>query len=308
VARFPRCILATCVVPWDERGDFIEDLFRHQVRTLCATLTRHLYVFGTAGEGYAVSDRQFDRVVGVFHEEMRDNGAEAMVGVISLSLGTVLERIERAREVGVRLFQVSLPSWGPLNERELFDFFGRVCGAFPDCRFVHYNLARAKRLVTPAEYGRLAAAYPNLVGSKNCTDSITRVEELLTFAPQMRHFPGETGFAYGSLIGEPGLLISHAATNPRAAHAFFDAGLRRDMDTLLALQRELDAYGRDLVALADNGAHMDGTFDKMLWKVHDPRFPLRLLPPYQHASEEMFRRFRALLAERYPRWLPDSPG
>jgi dihydrodipicolinate synthase/N-acetylneuraminate lyase len=216
----------------------------------------------------------------------------------------MLERINRWRESGVRLFQVALPSWGPLNERELFDFFGRVCGGFPDCRFVHYNLLRTKRLVTAQEYRRLAEEHPNLVGTKNCTDSINRIEELLTFAPQLRHFPGETGFAYGSLIGEPGLLVSQAATNPRAAQAFFDAGVRRDVDTLLRWQRELDACGRDMVALMDNGAHIDGTFDKMLWKVHDPRFPLRLLPPYQHATEEIFQRFRRLLAERYPRWSP----
>jgi dihydrodipicolinate synthase/N-acetylneuraminate lyase len=259
-------MLATCVIPWDEQWEFMEDLFRHEVRTRCATMTRHLYVFGTAGEGYAVSDRQFDRIVGVFHDEMKANGAEAMVGIISLSLPTILERIGRWRDRGVRLFQVALPSWGPLNEHEVFDFFGRVCGGFPDCRFVHYNLPRTKRLVTGKEYGRLAQEHPNLVGTKNCTDSINRVEELLTFAPQLRHFPGETGFAYGSLIGEPGLLVSQAETNPQAARAFFDAGVRRDAATLLALQRELDAYGRDLAALVDNGAHIDGTFDKMLWR------------------------------------------
>src|ERR1700681_150353 len=107
--RYPRCILATAVIPWDEQGEFIEDLFRHQVRTLCANLTKHLYVFGTAGEGYAVSDRQFDRIVRVFHDEMKHNGADPMVGLISLSLSTILDRIARAREMGVRLFQVALP-------------------------------------------------------------------------------------------------------------------------------------------------------------------------------------------------------
>ena len=89
MARYPRCIMATAVVPWDERGEFMEDLFRHQVRSELATLTKNLYVFGTAGEGYAVNDRQFDRIVRAFHDEMQKGGAEAMVGIISLSLPTV---------------------------------------------------------------------------------------------------------------------------------------------------------------------------------------------------------------------------
>lgn len=305
MARYPRGILATCVIPWDERGEFIEDLFRHQVREHCKHLTKLLYVFGTAGEGYAVSDKQFDRIVSVFHDEMTKQQAETMVGIISLSLPTFIERVARSREIGAKCFQVSLPSWGALNETEVFKFFGELCGKFPDCKFLHYNLPRTKRLVTGKEYGRLAKEFPNLVGSKNCTDSINRVEELLTFAPEMRHFPGETGFAYGSLIGEPGLLISQAATNPAMAKKFFEAGVKKDVPLLMELQRELDAYGRDFVALVDNGAHIDGTYDKMLWKIADERFPLRLLPPYQHSTDEIFAKYKKLLKEKYPRWAPN---
>src|SRR5438105_3145032 len=108
--RFPACILATCVVPWSDDDTFLEDLFRRQVSTLLAHGTKHLYIGGTAGEGYAVSERQFDQIVAVFHDAMQQDGAEAMVGVISLSLPTIIDRIERAAAIGVRLFQISLPS------------------------------------------------------------------------------------------------------------------------------------------------------------------------------------------------------
>src|SRR3712207_8719506 len=46
-------------------------------------------------EGYAVTDRQFAQVVGRFIYGMRAAGAEPMVGVISLSLEQVLERLDR---------------------------------------------------------------------------------------------------------------------------------------------------------------------------------------------------------------------
>ena len=58
--------MATCVTPWDEKYEFIEGLFRQQVRQLIERLTSHLYIFGTAGEGYAVSDRQFENIATVF--------------------------------------------------------------------------------------------------------------------------------------------------------------------------------------------------------------------------------------------------
>jgi dihydrodipicolinate synthase/N-acetylneuraminate lyase len=308
VPRIEPSILATCVVPWDERGEFVEGLFRHQVSHLAAHGTKHLYIFGTAGEGYAVSDRQFDQVTAAFRDEMRRAGAEPMVGVISLSLGTIVERIARCRDAGVRLFQISLPSWGPLSEGELFDFFRHTCGAFPDCRFLHYNLMRTKRLVTPREYTRLANEHPNLVATKNSTDSVVRVQELITQAPQLTHFLDENGFAYGSQIGDCGLLASLATTNWDSAREFFAAGRRRDTGTLFALQQELCAVTRDLIEMASETAHIDGAFDKLLWRLHDPRFPLRLLPPYASTSEACYERFAAHLRQRYPRWAPQRLG
>ena len=59
--RYPACILCTCVVPWDERAEFVESLFVDQVRSMLGG-TRNLYIFGTAGEGFAVTDEQFNKV------------------------------------------------------------------------------------------------------------------------------------------------------------------------------------------------------------------------------------------------------
>src|SRR5262245_39256186 len=87
--RYPAGILATCVVPWDEQYEFMPDLFVDEVRRML-TFTRQLYIFGTAGEGYAVNDQQFEQITRVFHDTMRSAGADPMVGVISLSQSTIV--------------------------------------------------------------------------------------------------------------------------------------------------------------------------------------------------------------------------
>ncbi len=118
--RYPRCIMATCCIPWDKQHQFAEAIFRRGVRGMLEHGTKHLYVFGTAGEGYAVTESQFDHIVAAFADEMRQGRAEPMVGVINLSLATMQERIERSRKLGVKHFQISLPSWAALSEVELF--------------------------------------------------------------------------------------------------------------------------------------------------------------------------------------------
>jgi dihydrodipicolinate synthase/N-acetylneuraminate lyase len=302
--RYRACILATCCVPWDANYGFAEAVFRRSVRRLIAQGIRDLYIFGTAGEGYAVTESQFDAITRVFLEETRGSDVQGMVGLISLSLPAIIERIERAGEMGARRFQLSLPSWGGLRDSEMETFFRETCGRFPDCEFLHYNLARSGRIVTGAEYGRLATEYPNLVATKNSTADEARLESLLREAPTLRHFITEVGFAKAARLGEPGLLISFASSNPARAQEYFRAGGARDWAALDALQAELDAIIPELREAGAGGAHMDGAFDKMFVRLHDPDFPLRLLPPYTAVTEEIFAQYAERLRLRHPRWLP----
>jgi len=294
--------MATCCIPWDMDGKFAEAIFRSGVRSSLTHGTKHLYVFGTAGEGYAVTERQFDHIVTAFADEMRREKAEPMVGVIDLSLGTICERIERCRDKGVKQFQISLPSWSGLAERELFNFFDGVCGRFPDCQFMHYNLPRTKRMVTGKEYGQLAEAHPNLVATKNCGDSQSHLRSLMEDAPQLQHFLSEAGYVYGSLFGECGILASFIMNWPKLK-ALWEAGHRRDVAAMVSIQREVDIVLRTLFETVPEG-RIDGSYDKLFEKMYDPEFPLRLLPPYVGSSDDEFHAFVRLLRERLPEWVP----
>lgn len=304
--RYPSGIMATCCIPWDADDRFAETIFRRGVRTTLSLGTKHLYVFGTAGEGYAVTDRQFDQIVTAFADEMRQGNAEPMVGVIDLSLGTIRERIERCRDKGVRQFQISLPSWAALAEHELFNFFDGVCGRFPDCQFIHYNLPRTKRMVTGKEYGRLAEAHPNLVATKNCGDSLSHLHSLLTDAPQLQHFLSEAGYVYGSMFGECGILASFLMNWPKQK-ALWEAGRRHDVATMLSIHREVAVVLQTLFEAVPSG-RIDGSYDKLFEKMYDPEFPLRLLPPYVGSSDDEFHAFVLLLRERLPEWVPAAVG
>jgi dihydrodipicolinate synthase/N-acetylneuraminate lyase len=281
-------ILGTAVVPWNEHFQFEEERFRRQVHILARDLTRHLYIFGTAGEGYAVDETQFDQICRAFWESSQEAGVTPMAGVISLSLPTIVARIERARALGFRLFQLSLPSWGPLNDRELDRFFAETCGRFRDCEFHHYNLMRTKRLLTSVEYARLAAAHPNFVAVKQSTTDPAVIADLMTVTPRLRFYLTEFGYTIARRTHDVGLLISLASVNPERAKAFVagtDAQRTAGVEELRLMVTGLKS--------PDDRYQIDGAFDKMLYRVTDPTFPLRLLPPYESATEADFARFLA---------------
>ncbi len=306
--RYPQAILVACPTPWDADFQLDEPTFRTEVRAVLAAGYTDLYIFGTGGEGYAVDTARFTRVATVFGEEVLGReGIRPMVGVIGLSTAIVTERVAIAHAIGFRTFQISLPAWGPLSDTELVRFFTDVCGAFPDSRFLNYNLPRTKRVLTGADYARVIPLVPNLVATKTTGGGLAAAEELIRNAGELQHFMGEGNFPHGSMFGECSLLASYAELSPHKTRALFDAGRTRDVERLFTLQHEFGAMQSALWAAPSTPVHMDGAYDKMLVKLGMlPEFPLRLLSPYESYTQADYEACLALLRTRFPDWLVEG--
>ena len=109
MTRYRQGVLVSCAIPWTEDEQFDCELFRREVRAAIAAGFRDLYIFGTAGEGYGVTSRQFDEIARTFREETQGEGIAPMVGVIAMSAATTRERLQIAFEHGFRMFQIALP-------------------------------------------------------------------------------------------------------------------------------------------------------------------------------------------------------
>jgi dihydrodipicolinate synthase/N-acetylneuraminate lyase len=270
---------------------------------------RHIYIFGTGGEGYAVDIRRFKQVVDLFWDATQVQGLTAMVGVIGLSSAVIMERIAIAHDRGFRAFQISLPSWGALSDDELLTFFSGVCGAFPDSRFLHYNLPRTKRVLNGSDYKRLIGEVPNLVATKTTSGGLPLAADLMRNASELQHFMGEGNFPHGSMYGECSLLASYAELSSPRTWALFDAGRKRQVEDLFRLQHEFQDFSDNLWAAVRPGPHMDGAYDKMLVKLgFFSEFPLRLLPPYRGFEQSDYDALRRLLDTRYADWLQPAAG
>jgi hypothetical protein len=79
-----------------------------------------------------------------------------------------------------------------------------------------------------------------------------------------------------------------ASIHPGRAKAFVagtDAQRAADVEEFNVMSNALKAAGGRF--------HIDGAYDKMLYRMTDPTFPLRLLPPYASATEADFACFKA---------------
>lgn len=302
--RYEQALLVSCEIPWDENEQFLEEPFRHKIGHMLALGFRRMYIFGTAGEGHAVDTARFEQVAQAFHEETAGKAIDPQVGVIALSTAQFVERIAIAYQMGFRMFQISLPSWGALNDHEVLRFFTGVCGAFPECRFLHYNLSRTKRLLSGADYRRIIGEVPNLVATKNTSPSVDHTIDLMRHCPELQHFFGEWTFPTGTLWGECSLLSSWAALFPAKTAALFSHAKAGRTAELFKLHQEYMAVVLNVIEPMRGHPMMDGAFDKVIARLGGLEMPSRLLSPYDSFPEEIYEQCRTILHTRYPDWAP----
>jgi dihydrodipicolinate synthase/N-acetylneuraminate lyase len=185
----------------------------------------------------------------------------------------------------------------------MLKFFVDVCGAFPDAKFLHYNLLRTKRLLTAQDYRRVADAVPNLVATKNTGTTVSSTAELMKLTPEIQHFFGEAMFPTGCLHGECSLLSSFAPMIPTRSKELFEYGRTGQIEKLFRFQKEYLDVVEDIIAPLRRRALIDGAYDKVLVRLGGIDMPLRLLSPYETFSEDVFEECRIILHSRYATWL-----
>jgi len=251
---------------------------------------KHIYLFGTAGEGYAINNSQYKTIVKRFSEIMKSDELNPMVGLIDMSVSRMKEKLEVAYSFGIREFQFSLPCWAPLNNDETFDFFNSLLPEYPDCKFLNYNLSKTKRLLEPKELFELAELHPNFVAVKQTRGEESDLTAIASSGTPLQFFVTERNFMNLSKMTECGLLMSISNTDLIMAKKFFDSCQNNDFDEA---GRIMDIFWKIRAAMI-NSVHfsaIDGVYDKLYTKYNVRDFPLRLLPPYQSATDEVFFKF-----------------
>lgn len=301
--RYPQGILVSCELPWNDQEELREEVLRQEIQHFLRCGFRHIYIFGTAGEGYAVDTQCFRKTVDIFYEETRQPDVYPQVGIIGLSTANVRERIEIAHRAGFRMFQISLPCWGALNDREVLRFFREVCGAYSDSKFLHYNLQRSKRLLGASDYRKIADEVPNLVATKNTSPNVSFAAELMRNIPELQHFFGEAVFPTACLYGECSLLSSFAPMFPSSTLKLFELARSKQIEESLLLQRDYLTAVWTVIAPMMRQERMDGAYDKVIARLGGFPMPLRMLSPYESISEEIYLECKQILEDKFHSWI-----
>lgn len=313
VKRFPPEAVSTVCIPWKEDFSFDADVFERLVQAEIDAGLKVIYLFGTAGEGYALSREQFCEITECFMKIMgrasaKREGLIPMVGIIELSTSELCERIRLAMTYGVRYFQISFPSWGALTDEEVDLFFHQVCDQFPTCEFMHYNNGgRSKKLLRAKDYKRLADQIPNLAAVKFMNDSFQDIIDVIRADLPIQFILSEYGYGYGSMMGECGLLFSNVSMHYPTAWELYHLGQKQEKDghdvrRIMEIEKEVAVTQEILFATCPRPV-MNAAYDKVYFKRALDELSLRLYPPYCSISEEEYAAFVREMQNWLPNWI-----
>ncbi len=240
---------ATLLLATDQQGTIDYSRLADEIDILIASRPNGIYSNGTAGEFYAQSEDEFDRVSELLAEKCEQTGVPFQLGVSHTSAQTSLERLRRIRHLKPGAVQLILPDWFPVTLDEAISFLQKMEEEAKGISLVLYNPPHAKKQLPPEEWGVLKKAVPALVGLKvfdqnGDEDWYARLREN---SPGLSIFVPGHRLASGIKRGAHGAYSNMACLNPFAAQKWFEL-VQTDLPSALELEVRINQFMSQLIS------------------------------------------------------------
>jgi dihydrodipicolinate synthase/N-acetylneuraminate lyase len=240
---------ATLLLATDDGGNIDFSKLADEIDLLVASRPNGIYSNGTAGEFYAQTEDEFDRISLMLAEKCEKAGVNYQLGVNHMSPQLSLERLKRIRHLKPGAVQVILPDWFPVTLDEAVDFLQTMEAEADGISLVLYNPPHAKKPVQPEEWSILNEKVPSLAGLKVFDQNADagwyssmreNSKGLSVFIPGHR-------LASGIQNGAHGAYSNMACLNPFAAQRWYEL-TQTDLPAALELETRVNQFMNELIA------------------------------------------------------------
>ncbi|MEK3784913.1 MULTISPECIES: 4-hydroxy-tetrahydrodipicolinate synthase [Paenibacillus] len=190
-------IIAPIITPMNADESVNYDELRVQIDRLIGHGVHGIFVFGTNGEGYILSEDEKCEIMKTTVDQVAgripvyaSTGSNSTLDTIRLS--------KKAKDIGVDVLSIITPGFAAASQDELYTHFKTVAEQV-DLPIVLYNIpARTGNAIAPATVGKLSTI-DNIVGVK---DSSGNFDNILQY---IEHTRDQEGFAV--LSGNDSLIL-----------------------------------------------------------------------------------------------------
>ncbi len=291
---------------WDEEGNFDEKTFRDEVAMLMDVGVNGLYTTGTTGEFYALDWEEWQRVQDAFLAETAGK-IPVQVGANWFNTRDTIKRMRYARDIGADAVQICFPGWMEMREVDYDQFLIDCYEAVPDIAIIHYNIARTRKLYFADDYLRVMSKVPSMIGTKAAMPFNSYIE-LMSRAPQINHFVGESVFALAHQLGCKGMYTSWTMMNPTFFKAYYQMCVDGRYAEAIEIMKRMTRWVAEAVAPLILKGYHDPTLDKPFVEMGG-WLPgkRRIRKPYNSLSDIEMAELRKKTEEIMPEFLAYKP-
>ncbi|WP_167616668.1 dihydrodipicolinate synthase family protein [Maribellus sediminis] len=240
---------ATLLLATDDKGKLDFAKLSDEIDVLIASQPNGIYSNGTAGEFYAQTEDEFDRISLLLSEKCEKAEVPYQIGVSHMSPQISLERLRRIKDLEPGAVQVILPDWFPVTLDEAIDFLKKMEETANGISLVLYNPPHAKKNLQPADWTILKKNVQSLVGVKVFDQNA----DTAWFSEMKKSSKGLSVFIPGHRLitglrnGAHGAYSNVACLNPFIAQHWYEmAGY--DMESALEMEVRINRFMSELIA------------------------------------------------------------
>jgi 4-hydroxy-tetrahydrodipicolinate synthase len=298
---------ATVLLPISSNDSINWSRLADEIDILVSSGVDGIYSNGTAGEFYAQSEEEFDRLHEMLAGKCERAGMPFQIGASHSVAQISLQRVHSAASWKPGAIQVTLPDWFPVNEVEGRRFLETVAAVAAPIGLVLYNPPHAKRVLAPDELGRLAKAVPRLVGVKVAGGGEKWYAAMRENAPGLSLFVAGDRLASGILLGAAGSYSNVACLSPGGAKWWNGLMLTNPKGALAIEQQIQSFFARYIRPLQLKRAVSNQALDKLLAAIGGwAEIGLHLRWPYESVEEEQAIRLRPVIRNMVPELFRDE--
>lgn len=235
---------ATLLLPIlaDDRIDYaaLED----EINFLIKARVNGIYSNGTAGEFYAQTEEEFDKVNSLLAGKCNAAGMPFQIGCSHMSPQLSLERIRRSVSLKPSAVQIILPDWYPPSISEIIDYLKVMEEAAHPIGLVLYNPPHAKVKLSPEDFRAIREANIRLVGCKVAGGDSNWYAAMEAAHPDLSLFVPGHSLATGIASGAQGAYSNVACLHPRVAQQWYEQMLT-DLPAALELEKRIKHFISD---------------------------------------------------------------
>lgn len=242
------------VTPFEQDGAFAETVYREFVEWQITEGSAALVPCGTTGEAATLSATEHFHVVRVCVEQAAGR-VPVIAGAGSNDTRVAIENIKAAKDAGADAALMVPPYYNRPNQDGIFRHFEAVANSC-DLPIVLYNVpGRTVTDIAVETMGRLAGAFPSIVGVKDATGVIQRVSaQRAACGSDFCQISGNDDMALAfNAMGGRGCISVTANVAPRLCAEFQAACQSGDYATALEYQDRLFALHVSLFTDASPG-------------------------------------------------------